>query len=47
VSCLRANAANYVKEPVVVDGNVVTADGPMSAGRFGSEISSMLKGKSF
>lgn len=47
VACLRANAANYVKEPVVADGTVVTADGPASAGSFGAAIAAMLKGKTF
>ncbi len=47
VSCLRDNAASYVKEPVVADGPVVTADGPMSAGKFGAAIAAMLKGKTF
>ncbi len=47
IACLRGNAANYVKEPVVADGAVVTADGPMSAGGFGAAVAAMLKGKTF
>jgi protease I len=45
ISLLRGTAANYKAEPVVVDGNVVTADGPASAGRFGAELASKLKKK--
>jgi protease I len=40
---LRECAAEYVREPVVVDGKVVTADGPASAGAFGSAIAGLLK----
>jgi protease I len=47
VSSLRQNAANYVREPVVVDGLIVTADGPLSAGSFGAAVSALLKGKTF
>ncbi|MEW6722294.1 MAG: DJ-1/PfpI family protein [Candidatus Micrarchaeota archaeon] len=46
VDLLRECAAAYVKEGVVVDGNVVTADGPQSAGKFGAELSAMLKRRS-
>lgn len=47
IGLLRLNAADYVAGEVVVDGNVVTADGPMSAGKFGEKIAAMLKGKTF
>lgn len=39
---LRETAANYRPEPVVVDGNIVTADGPQSAGKFGAAIAGLL-----
>ncbi|MFN7991941.1 MAG: DJ-1/PfpI family protein [Candidatus Micrarchaeia archaeon] len=44
IRLIRDTAGNYRKEPVVVDGNVITADGPASAGRFGAELARMLKG---
>ncbi len=47
IGILRGNAAEYVAGDVVVDGNVITADGPMSAGKFGAGIAAMLKGKTF
>ncbi len=47
IGILRLNAADYVGGELVVDGTVVTADGPMSAGKFGAEIAAMLKGKTF
>lgn len=37
------NGAQYIKEKVVVDGNVVTADGPSSAEEFGKKILEVLK----
>lgn len=43
IAVLRDNAARYKAEPVVVDGKVVTADGPQSAGAFGEEIAKLLK----
>ncbi|NYZ74584.1 DJ-1/PfpI family protein [Candidatus Micrarchaeota archaeon] len=43
ISVLRENGAIYKAEPVVVDGNVVTADGPASAGLFGVELAKLLK----
>lgn len=39
---LRETAANYRQEPVVVDGNIVTADGPQSAGKFGVAVAERL-----
>ncbi|HSB47392.1 MAG TPA: DJ-1/PfpI family protein [Candidatus Bilamarchaeum sp.] len=43
IALLRNTECNYRNEPVVVDGLVVTADGPQSAGMFGAELASMLK----
>lgn len=43
VQLLRECAAAYSAEPVVVDGNIVTADSPASAGPFGEEIAKLLK----
>ena len=37
------NNVTYIPEPVVVDGNVVTADGPSSAEAFGKEIVKILQ----
>ena len=37
------NNVTYVPEPVVVDGNIVTADGPSSAEAFGKAIISVLQ----
>ncbi len=47
IGTLRLNAAEYVGGEVVVDGNVVTADGPLSAGKFGAQVAALLKGKTF
>jgi protease I len=44
INVLRENGAVYKAEPVVVDGKIVTADGPASAGQFGTEIAKLLKG---
>lgn len=35
---LKAKGANYVNEPVVVDGNIITANGPEAAKEFGLKI---------
>lgn len=43
VKILKENGANYVDEDVVVDGKIITANGPSSAKQFGERISSMLK----
>jgi protease I len=43
IALLRETAAHYRAEPVVTDGNVVTADGPQSAGRFGAELAERLR----
>ncbi len=39
---LRRANATYVEEAVVVDGRLITADGPQSAKRFGEEIVKLL-----
>ncbi len=36
--------AHYVKQPVVVDGNLITGNGPEAAQQFGQAIVSYLKG---
>ncbi|VVC02849.1 Intracellular protease 1 [Candidatus Bilamarchaeum dharawalense] len=43
VLLLRDNGARYVNQPVVVDGKIVTADGPANAGKFGTAILELLK----
>jgi len=43
ITLLRETAAHYKAEPVVTDGNVVTADGPQSAGQFGAALAALLK----
>ncbi|HIE34133.1 MAG TPA: DJ-1/PfpI family protein [Candidatus Altiarchaeales archaeon] len=45
LKALEEGGALYKKEPVVVDGNIVTADGPSSAGRFADEILKLLASK--
>ncbi len=40
---LSKNGAIYINNSVVVDGNVVTADGPSSAEEFGKKILEVLK----
>ncbi|MFH1785648.1 MAG: DJ-1/PfpI family protein [Candidatus Micrarchaeota archaeon] len=40
---LRQSGATYLAENVVVDGNIITADGPMSAGKFGTALIDALK----
>lgn len=45
INLLRETAARYVAEPVVIDGNFVTADGPQSAGMFGTALAEQLKRK--
>ncbi len=35
--------AEYVKEPVVVDGNLITANGPAAAEEFGKKIVEIIK----
>ncbi len=45
VKALRNGGALYMKEPVVTDGDIVTADGPQSANVFGNTIVKLLKEK--
>lgn len=40
---LLENGVIYINNPVVVDGNVVTADGPSSAEQFGKKILEVLE----
>ena len=42
---LKQQGANYTSQPVVEDGNIITADGPTSAGAFGQAIAAKLAGK--
>ena len=44
VAALEAGGATYEKSGVVVDGNLVTADGPESARRFGEALVKALGG---
>lgn len=41
----REKGARYVLQGVVVDGRIVTADGPRSAGKFADEILRLLSSK--
>ena len=41
---LTKNGAEFVDQPVVVDGKIITANGPPAAEEFGKEILEMLKG---
>ena len=43
VKILKENGADYVDEDVVIDGKVITANGPSAAEEFGEKISEMLK----
>ncbi len=43
VEIIKNQGANYVEEPVVVDGRIVTADGPNSAKEFADKIISLLR----
>jgi len=43
IMLMRENAARYTNQGLVVDGNIVTADGPANAGPFGEELAKMLK----
>lgn len=42
LAALSNGAAKYIKESVVTDGNVVTADGPRSAGRFAESVLELI-----
>ncbi len=44
IKILEENGAIYQDDPVVVDGNIVTGNGPGAAGEFGEAISSLLRG---
>jgi len=44
ISSLRQAGANYTGKAVEVDGMLITADGPSSAGKFGEEIVKALEG---
>jgi len=46
VSEIKSGGAEYVPEPVVIDGNLITADGPDAATRFGETIVKALTNKS-
>lgn len=46
IRMLRNGGANYRARAVVRDGNVITADGPQSAGEFGKAVADALKEKS-
>lgn len=43
VGILSGVGAEYIREPVVVDGNLITASGPAVAEEFGREIVRVLK----
>jgi len=43
IHVLRGSGAIYRTKPVVRDGNIITADGPQSAGEFGKMIVDVLK----
>ena len=43
IEALKNGGANYKPEPVIVDGNIVTADSPQSAEKFGITIVGLLK----
>ncbi len=43
IEALKNGGANYKEEPVVVDGKIITADSPQSAGEFGNAIAEKLK----
>ncbi len=44
IQMLKDSGARYIREPVVQDGRIITADGPESAGIFGERISQALSG---
>ena len=43
IATLQKYGANYTKEHVVVDGRIITADGPESAEEFGKKILEILE----
>ncbi|MFC1690908.1 DJ-1/PfpI family protein [Nanoarchaeota archaeon] len=42
VAVLQQNGAEYVEEPVVVDGNLITANGPGAAKEFAEKIAELI-----
>jgi len=44
VKILEEEGANYQSEPIVIDGKIITADGPQSARKFGETIVRVLIG---
>lgn len=44
VKILKENGAIYEDSPVVIDGDIITADGPSSAGEFAGAIVNKLRG---
>ena len=44
IEAVRNGGARYIEEPAVVDGNIITADSPQSAGKFADKIAEKLKG---
>ena len=42
IKILKDNGAIFVDEPVVVDGNIITANGPTSAKEFAERLTEML-----
>lgn len=42
IEILKRNGALYIFEKVVIDGNIITADGPQSAEEFGEAIKNAL-----
>ena len=42
IKMLEAGGANYINQPVVLDGKIITANGPMSAKQFGQMIVKQL-----
>jgi len=43
IKILKENRAIYQKEPVVVDGNIITSSGPSSAKDFAGTLDRILK----
>lgn len=43
LAALKNGGARYKAEPVVIDGRIITADSPQSAGEFSTAINEMLK----
>ncbi len=42
IEILKRGQAKYIDQPVVVDGHIVTANGPMAAENFGQKIGELL-----